>query len=160
MTRRNGSRKPLTAEECARAKHLYGRYQWVTVCEMMGITSGTLAALKNRGFQPANRQLRPIPYDFALIADTMNVDDLRRHYKTSPQAIRRWIAEINPSRPKGGAKSLPIPADLATRAATSTITALSQHYGVHRQTIRNWLRTLPVVDRSTGWADRYFAEAA
>lgn len=160
MTRRIGTRKPLTAAECARAKQLYERYQWNDVLAIMGISTATLCALRARDFKPALRPLRPIPYDFALIADTMNVDDLRRHYKTSPQAVRRWISEIQPDRPKSGAKAFPIPTDFAERVHGSTVKQLAEHYSVHRQTIRKWIATLPVVDRSAGWADRYFAEAA
>jgi len=163
MSRKNGS--PVPVAVCERAGRLYKRYGWNTVCEMLGISSSTLHALKSRGFKPAPRPLRPIPHDFALVADGRSTTWLQKHYHARPQVVKRWLSEVPTERPKCGTSKLPMPADFAARlAASKTLKAVAIHYGVHWQTANRWRSELPQQDRhidsAPGWVERRFGRAA
>lgn len=152
-------RRHLSEAECARAKQLYHTYDWNTTCELLGIATSTLVALRRRNFRPATRVLRPVPSDFALVADGKTTPWLQKHYRVGPNVLRRWMEQVKTERPRAGNPGFPVPADLAQIAAGKSIKAVAAHYGVHWQTARRWLRTLPPEKpvRNVGWAERYFA---
>lgn len=133
--------KPLTQAQCDRAKLLYQIHPWNTVCELMGIGTATLVALKRRNFKAAVRAKRPMPSDFRLIAEGKNQAWLMEHYRTSGRTITRWRAEAGFSPPPGGRRYHPVPFDLKpTYANLGTVKATAAHYGVHPETVRRWIK--------------------
>ena len=73
-----------------------------TISEIAGISRSAIWAMKKRGYRAAKRKVRPMPSDFRIVAPTMSRDELIVHYKTSPRAILRWVAESGVRRPRPG----------------------------------------------------------
>lgn len=170
---KRSTRKFLTEAECARIKLLSGMYGYDTVCELAGISSATLWALKKRDFQPVRRPMRPMPGDFALVAPGMTQEQLMLHYGTSAKLIKRWRDEIGCAPERGGVKHPPAPADFADFMRDGGTHASARlRYGVSTHLITRWKEDLglpmPRRERKAkqrpatmiGWADRYFQREA
>ncbi|RYG87625.1 MAG: hypothetical protein EON59_06855 [Alphaproteobacteria bacterium] len=130
----------LTQAQCDRARRLEETYGGGLACEMMGISSSTLWALKRRGFKAIARPLRKMPTDFAIIADGRNSEWLRAHYGTSNRSIARWRRESGAAEAKAGIPALPIPSDFLAIVDSLGANGAAVHFGVSKTTITKWKR--------------------
>lgn len=85
-------------------------------------------------------ELRPIPSDFAIVAPTMPIYKLQKHYRASARVILRWLRVSGAPRTTFTPHNKrPVPADLAERAADMHVAALAKHYCVKDETVQRWL---------------------
>lgn len=87
-----------------------------------------------------NPHKRPIPSDFAIVAPTLPIYKLQKHYRASARVILRWL------RMSGAPRSTfvphnkrPAPDDLAKHAADMHVAALAKHYCAKDETVQRWL---------------------
>lgn len=92
----------------------------------------------------ANFTRRERPEDFETFAVGKQFADVRRHYKTGSEALKRWYAESGLT-PEAGFEDMPVPADFAAMASQMGIRGLSRHYKVPELKVRKWFDERPDV---------------
>lgn len=139
----------LSPEKCERIRRLCATYSGVEVCRIAKISSETLWALKKRDFAPRTigRQRRPLPADFAVLANRMNYDELSRHYHVGGPTLRSWFKLVDrqyrPDRvyPK---KAMPSRAEVMAVLARMTVIEAQKHFGIGETLFLKWRRILGV----------------
>jgi hypothetical protein len=96
---------------------------------------GNLRAGENR-----QHQRRQVPADFAERAAELGPYQLRLHYKTKPEMVRRWAEEAGVTLTRCHAViGEAAPADFRQMAAKMHRTALCAHYGRKMSVIKRWV---------------------
>jgi hypothetical protein len=163
----------LTQAECDRLKKLREVHSIKTCAALLKRSSSSVERAIANGFVAyRHHALRERPVDFALIADSMTIADLARHYHTSQEAVRRWAAEIGRKHKWAGRPRLkPCPPDFRETYARlgSDRRAAERHYGVCETVITRWRKEsgLPIAHKrktlgrrtsQVGWVDKFAAE--
>jgi hypothetical protein len=164
----------LSPEKCARLRRLSETYGLAKAAEIGKVSTSTLWALKKRGWAPVQigKQRRPLPADFAVMANRMPYDELLAHYRVGAPTLCRWIAQVDRryvSRKLYPKRALPDRAALADALQQGGIKGACAEFCVSDDTLLRWRHALglpigPVgrrrkaqpVEPAFGWADRYF----
>lgn len=156
--------KHLSAAACDRIRRLHSVHGDVVTCELTGISSCTLHNLKKRGFRPVERDRRPIPGDWGLVAPGLSNVQLMAHYHASGRVVARWRQEKPVPTKRAGVPAIPMPIDAVAVLTTQSRTQAARHYGVSVSTIGKWreqlgsLKHQVAARRAPGWVERYVAE--
>jgi hypothetical protein len=163
----------LTQAECDRLKQLRQVHSIKTCAALLKRSSSAIERAIARGFVAyEHHALRDRPADFALIAETMTIADLAKHYHTGQETVRRWASEIGRKHKWAGRPRLkPCPPDFRETYAQlgHDRRAAERHYGVCETVITRWRQQsgLPVAHKRKtlarraskfGWVERYAAE--
>lgn len=163
----------MTQAECDRLKRLRELHSIETCAELLGRSGEAVRRCIARGFRAYEHHAkRSRPSDFALIADTMTIAELAKHYGTNQLAVRRWAREIGrKDKWRGRPKLKRCPPDFRETYARlgNDRRAAEAHYGVCEAVIQRWREEcgLPVQHKrktlarrasKRGWVDKIAAE--
>lgn len=88
---------------------------------------------------------RPMPADFAAVAPTMPLMELRARYGTGYEQINRWLKEAGIRSKPVQRPTRPMPKDFADIAPALTIKQLQKHYAAGHEVIGRWLKEAGVL---------------
>lgn len=125
------------------------------LCFEFAIKPDSIRAMARRMGLPKRAQLRPPPDGLAETLIALGVEGSRIHFKAGWSTIRRWMQELNLSKPprkpmpKPSPRPLVIPEDWGVVAPTLFKFELAEHYRMSVKTINRIIEVTGVRSRKT-----------
>lgn len=132
-----------------------GGVPYEQLCFTFDIKPDSIRAIARRMNLPKRAQLRPPPEGLAEALLEMGVEGARVHFKAGWSTIRRWMQELNLSKPprkpqpKPAPRPLVIPADWAEVAPTLYKFEIAEHYRMGVKNINRIIEATGIRSRKT-----------
>lgn len=153
-----------SVEKIERVRRLVDTYGIEDAAAVAKIPIAAVRRMQRRGWTrgAGGPPQRPRPSDFALLADTMSIEALTRHYRTNRCLVRKWAGEVGRQSWRGqNQPRISLPDDFLERVERAGIPSAAAEMGISKDTLRKRVReaTQARVGTSAGWVDRYARQA-